>query len=215
METISLRARKYAVDSAGFIFKDKRWDENFAQGMAPMVGIDRLSARHWKVINYVRDTFEGTGRCPTVYETCRANYLTLKELKRLFPTGYMRGACKLAGVTYRAGYPNIAIEREITVHPEKGVKIYELDQHGFLIDPTQWDEIFAFKIAHQVKRVGDLIDRHWEVIYFLREAYMNSGVVPTVYDTCEALLMELDDLERLFPEGYQRGAVRMAGLRAM
>jgi hypothetical protein len=37
--------------------------------------------------------------------------------------------------------------------------------------------------------------------------FKKKNVVPTVYETCEANDLEIDDLERLFPQGYHRGAV--------
>jgi hypothetical protein len=48
--------------------------------------------------------YKKTGKCPLVYETARMNRLHLEELKKLFPAGYLRGACKLAGITHQEGY---------------------------------------------------------------------------------------------------------------
>ena len=59
-----------------------------------------------------------------------------------------------------------------------------------------------------------LTEKHWEVIDFLRKKYAESRKVPTVYETCEATGVGLQELERLFPQGYHRGAVKIAGLRA-
>ncbi len=58
-----------------------------------------------------------------------------------------------------------------------------------------------------------LTDRHWQVIRFLRQSHEKNNLVPTVYETCEANKMDLEELERLFPDGYHRGAVKIAGLR--
>jgi sulfur relay (sulfurtransferase) DsrC/TusE family protein len=44
---------------------------------------------------------------------------------------------------------------------------------------------------------------------------LERGVVPTVYETFVANSLELEDLERLFPDGYQRDAVKLAGLRVL
>lgn len=45
------------------------------------------------------------------------------------------------------------------------------------------------------------------------EIYEEHKRVPTVYVTCEDTGVELDLLERLFPDGYHRGLVKIAGLR--
>jgi tRNA 2-thiouridine synthesizing protein E len=34
-----------------------------------------------------------------------------------------------------------------------------------------------------------------------------------VIETCEATDLDIAELERLFPDGYHRGAVKIAGLR--
>ena len=58
-----------------------------------------------------------------------------------------------------------------------------------------------------------LTGKHWEIIYFMRHSFKETGVVPTVYETCDANNLEIEELEKLFPHGYHRGAVKMAGLR--
>jgi len=208
--------RTYQVDTSGFLLDPQSWDEGFASGMGGKAGIpEGLTDEHWKVIRFIRSTFQLTGRCPVVYETCRANRLTLGGLKKLFPQGYLRGACKLAGVTYREGvslsWPGAAPE---PARPATD-RVYRIDVQGFLVDPSEWDEDFARRRAEDLKMRGGLSDRHWKVLRFLRERHAATGVVPTVYETCEAHGLELDILESLFPDGYHRGAVRLAGLRVL
>jgi tRNA 2-thiouridine synthesizing protein E len=69
-------------------------------------------------------------------------------------------------------------------------------------------------LAQDLKMEGGLNESHWKVIRFLRETFREKGEVPTVYTTCETLGLELGGLEELFPDGYHRGAVRIAGLHA-
>ena len=224
MPTFQFSGKSYPVDENGFLLNYQQWDRNFAQGMAPEVKISGgLSAEHWKVLQFIRDSFQRTGECPVVYQTCKANGLLIKDLKRLFPAGYLRGACKLAGITYR--------DRQVNFYGEAGLgpaiksdrkpaearaaeKVYRVDGSGFLMDAEEWDEYFALRLAHDLKIPGGLSDQHWKVIRFLRERFEKDGIVPTLYETCEANRLELSDLERLFPDGYHRGPVRIAGLRA-
>jgi tRNA 2-thiouridine synthesizing protein E len=201
------------------------WDEDFARTMAPRYGITGgLTARHWEVIRFIRDTFEEYGHCPLVYHTCKANGLRLRDLKELFPTGYLRGACRLAGVTYKQGYhdsgslPAAAARPRERVTPElpevPTLKVYTIDVHGFLIDPEQWDEDYATHRARDMK-IAALTDRHWRLLNYLRAHHAEHGVVPTVYEACADNGLELEDLEQLFSDGYHRGAVKLAGLRAL
>ncbi len=102
MEVFQYKGKTYEVDTQGFLIDYNQWDEDFAQGMAPNVNIPgALTEKHWDLIRFIRDSFKQTGECPLVYKTCKANRLSAKGLKELFPTGYMRGACKLAGITHR------------------------------------------------------------------------------------------------------------------
>ena len=215
MSTFSFGGKTYAVDADEFLSDFRSWDENYARGMAPKVGIiGGLSEDHWKIIRFVRDTFKDSGRCPLVYETCRMNRLHLQELKTLFPSGYLRGVCKLAGVTYKEGYLDQSGLEEFAeqITSPSQSKSYEIDLHGFLINPSQWDEQFALARAHELK-MPKLTDQHWNLIRFLRSSFEKNNVVPNVYEACESNSIGIEELERLFPDGYHRGAVKIAGLR--
>ena len=221
MSTFTFENKAYEVDREEFLLDFNDWDENFARGMAPKVGIiGGLLEDHWKIINFIRDFFKRTGKCPVVYETCRTNRLNLQGLQRLFPAGYLRGACKLAGVTYTEGYftptpsPQLDpsfLERATTADQEK--KTYEVNIRGFLINPQEWDKRYAIYKAREMK-IPELTDKHWQVINFLRQSFEKTKAVPNVYETCVACGIDLEELEKLFPDGYHRGAVKIAGLRA-
>jgi tRNA 2-thiouridine synthesizing protein E len=210
------RGREYQVDSHGFLLDPKQWNIEFAEGMASDSGIPgELTEDHWKVISFIRNTFDKISACPLVYVACKKNDIGLGDLKRLFPTGYLRGACKLAGVTYReCQLQHVWLEEHIIHHTRiYERKMYETDVQGFLLDPSKWDENYALHKAYEMKMPDYLTRKHWDVIYFLREKYEETGSVPTIYETCEALNIGLEVLEQLFPDGYHRGAVKIAGLR--
>jgi tRNA 2-thiouridine synthesizing protein E len=217
MEAFAYKDKKYDLDERGYLKNFDEWDTDFAEGMARELNYGGgLTKEHFDVINYIRETYRSTGRCPLVYETCRMNGLRIKELKRLFPSGYLRGACRLAGITYKEGYlgqsylPKTAEDlNTIAVN-----MTYEVDARGFLVNPNDWNEYYAVFRAHEMKIAGGkLTDRHWQVIQYLRGYFEAHKEVPTVYQTCEANGMELEELEQLFPDGYHRGAVKIAGLR--
>ena len=215
MDTFTFSSKQYRVDADDFLSNPADWDEDFARGMAPKVGIiSGLSDDHWKIIKFIRDTQQKTGKCPLVYETCRTNRLHLNELKRLFPAGYLRGACKLAGITYKEGYLDQSgleeFAEKISSIPQE--ESYEIDIRGFLINPSQWNERFAVARAHEMK-MPRLSEEHWRIIHFLRNSFKKNNVVPNVYDTCDANRIDIEKLQELFPDGYHRGAVKIAGLR--
>lgn len=216
METVTLRGKAYHVCGEGFLLNPEDWDENFANAMSSQMEIpDGLTEKHWEVIRYIRSFLKEKGRCPLVYETCDANALYVDDLQRLFPTGYQRGACRLAGVTYREGYLEVGRQRRNHRKPkdDRAEKVYRVDVRGFLIDPDDWDEEYAAAKAYEMKLASGLTDRHWQIITFVRDSYQVNGKVPTVYETCQGSTVSIDELEQLFPDGYHRGLVKLAGLR--
>ena len=217
MRNITYNKKKYEIDDLGFLVNPDSWDEDFAEGMAIGVRIpNKLTKEHRDVINFIRGYYREHHKCPNVFETCREVGLGLNELRKLFPTGYLRGACKLAGVTYK----DIPIGNQLI--EEKAIKTkltiggddYLVDHYGFLLDPDQWDEKFAgYVAANSSIAGGQLTEDHWRIINFLRQRYSEYKTVPLVYETCDVLKISLNGLEKLFPGGYHRGAVKMAGLR--
>lgn len=215
MATLEFANRTYRIDTEEFLSDCNDWDENFARAMAPKAGIiSGLSEDHWRIIYFIRDHFKKTGQCPLVYETVRMNRLHLQELKRLFPAGYLRGACRLAGVTYKEGYLDQSwvedFAEQITTAAEE--KTYQINARGFLVNPYDWDKKYAVYKAWEMK-MPKLTEKHWQIINFLRQSFEANNVVPTVFETCECNHLELEELEKLFPDGYHRGAVKIAGLR--
>jgi len=218
MWVFRFKGKAYEVDSFDFLLDFESWDENFAEGMAIQLGIpDGLTKEHWDVINSIRKVFKESGRCPIIYEVCRLNGLNRREFKSLFPTGYLRGACKIGGITYKEGYlgqtylPASADDVNIVA----ANKTYQGDVRGFLVDPRDWDEYYAAYRAYDMKIPGGkLTEKHWQIINYLRKSFFENKVIPTIHETCEHNSIELDELENLFPDGYHRGAVKIAGLRA-
>lgn len=209
--------KSYRIDNYGFLLDPADWDEDFAIGMAPQVRLpDGLTEDHWRVIRFIRNSFDQMSACPLVYVACKQNHLGLGDLKRLFPAGYLRGACKLAGVTYReTAFQRQWLEENIHLHQnDYETKEYPLDAQGFLVNPDDWDEHFALKTAHELGMPDYLTKDHWRIIYYLRSRFADDGQVPTIYETCAANGIDLDELERLFPDGYHRAAVKIAGLWA-
>jgi len=207
--------QRWDVDEDGFLRQPGTWSEQFAEAAASGLGLaEGLTREHWDVIHIIREVFDRTGRCPTLYETCRRAGLHLAGLQRLFPTGYLRGACLLAGLSFREGslghgWQTVGIDDVTATFQDR---TYRVDVRGFLVDPTDWSEAFTLTKAFEMK-MPEPGDRHWEVIRYLRRSAERAGRVPTVYETCSALDLDLDELERLFPDGYHRGAVKLAGLR--
>jgi len=217
MRIFKRKGKVFELDSDGFLLNPEKWDPELAEGLALELGVHGgLTKEHWDVIHFIRGEIEKTGKCPTLFETCRVNNLRRNELKRLFPTGYMRGACKLAGVSYKEAY----LGADYMEHSAKDLHAvatrqeYRVDVRGFLVDPDEWDEHYAAHRAYEMKITGGKLDKmHWQIIRYLRSTFYKTGKIPTAIDACEANGIDIDELEKLFPDGYHRGAVKLAGLR--
>jgi len=210
LKTVEFNGKVYEVDEYDFLVHPHDWDKNFAEGMAPRTGItEGLTPRHWEVLWYMREFFLETGKCPVVHKACKAQNLRLADLQKLFPSGYRRGACKLAGLCQDPeNIPRSA--------PKTGVSatslVYRINVKGYLVDPKEWNEEFAAYKWEETKMPTPLTEKHWQIIYYLRGRFEKTGKIPTVYETCSENNIDIEKFGELFPDGYHRGAVKVAGL---
>ncbi len=210
-QTVSFNRKEYKLDRHGFLDPPHQWDEDFAEGTAKMQGIHGgLTEDHWKFIRYLRKKFLAEETVPVVVLACADNQLRLSRLRALFPTGYHRGACRIAGINYAfMRDTNIWLTYESIPAVETEHKV---DVLGFLQDFEKWNERFAHWVVRNWNLPEGLTERHWEIIRYLRDFYRNTKNVPSVYEACRSNNITLDELGELFPEGYRRGACRAAGL---
>jgi len=203
--------KTYALDEHGFLDEPGQWDEDFANGMARLQGIyDGLTQEHWDFIAYIREKFLKEKTLPLLVVACADNHLRLGKLKSLFPTGYFRGACRIAGLSFKF-LCDVNIWHTYETAPRLKPE-HKVTAQGFLEDFHQWNEHFAESISQQWQLPDGLTPVHWEIIHYLRNYYQARNSIPTVYEVCHAHHLELDDLKELFPGGYRRGACRIAGL---
>ncbi len=209
--TVTFGDRTYSLDRHGFLNPPEQWDKNFAEGMAAMLGVyEGLTDVHWRFIHYLRRKFIEERSVPVIVFALADNSLRLSRLKDLFPTGYHRGACKIAGINYDFMYEHniwLTYENYTTLKTE-----HNLTDDGFLADCSAWNRRFAHLVASEWDLPQGVTDLHWRIIGYLQNAYKIRSTIPTVFETCTANRIGLDDLHRLFPDGYRRGACRMAGL---
>jgi len=211
MNSVAFRGAAYQLDDHGFLDPPEQWCEEFAEGMAKMVGIkDGLTDRHWAFVRYLRHMFLEEDTVPVLVTACSDNDMRLSELRALFPTGYHRGACKIAGINYQFMYETNYWLTYETAPPAK--QRYDLDALGFLKDADQWDEDFVELAMSQREPPTVLTERHMNVVRYLRDYYAVNRMPPPVHETCIANNLSLDELRTLFPSGYRRGACRIAGL---
>ena len=87
----------------------------------------------------------------------------------------------------------------------------DVDAEGFLTDPAQWDE----ELAEQIARDGgipDLTERHWLVVRFMRERYLQTGTAPSIRSLGKESGVPVKELYQLFPKGPAKLAARIGGI---
>jgi tRNA 2-thiouridine synthesizing protein E len=98
----------------------------------------------------------------------------------------------------------------MTTTPYAGHEVAVNDE-GFLLDPDAWTEDLAEEIAREAG-IGDLTDRHWQVIRFMRAEYAAKGTGPTVRVLGRSSGVNVKELYELFPKGPAKTAARIAGI---
>jgi tRNA 2-thiouridine synthesizing protein E len=86
------------LDAEGFLTRPEQWSEEMAVEIARENGIPELSARHWQVIRFMRDTYLTTGSAPTIRALGKTSGVPIKELYELFPKGPAKLAAKIGGI---------------------------------------------------------------------------------------------------------------------
>lgn len=96
-------------------------------------------------------------------------------------------------------------------------KTIEVDEEGYLVNLSDWDEQVAEYLAKEEK--VEMTPNHWEVVNFLREYYSEYQIAPAIRVLTKAIAKKLGPdkgtnkyLYELFPYGPAKQACKIAGL---
>jgi TusE/DsrC/DsvC family sulfur relay protein len=92
-----------------------------------------------------------------------------------------------------------------------GGQAVEVDDEGFLQDPQQWTREIGEQIARE-NGIAELTDRHWQVVEFMREAYLRDGTAPSIRTLGKASGVPVKELYQLFPKGPAKLAAKVGGI---
>jgi len=87
----------------------------------------------------------------------------------------------------------------------------ETDAEGFFSDPTQWTAEMAPQIA-AASGIAELTDRHWQVVNFMRNTFLQSGSAPSIRTLGKASGVPIKELYQLFPKGPAKLAAKIGGI---
>ena len=101
---LELDGRAVSVDDERYLLDPAEWDEMIAVEFATQENIV-LTDEHWAVIRYMREYFDSHQIIPDARHVIKylADYLGSastgrNDLFRLFPYGYVKQACRIAGM---------------------------------------------------------------------------------------------------------------------
>ena len=89
--------------------------------------------------------------------------------------------------------------------------IVDVDAEGFLTDAAQWNEEVAAEIA-RANGIANLTDRHWQVVRFMRAAYLRDGQAPSIRSLGKTSGVAIKELYQLFPKGPAKLAAKIGGI---
>ncbi len=87
----------------------------------------------------------------------------------------------------------------------------ERDAEGFLADPAQWTRELGVEIARE-NGIDELTDRHWLVIEFMRNRYLETGNAPSIRSLGKESGVPVKELYQLFPKGPAKLAAKIGGI---
>ena len=87
----------------------------------------------------------------------------------------------------------------------------DVDGEGFLQKPEQWTREIAAEIAAGAG-IAELTDRHWQVVEFMRNQYLETGNAPSIRSLGKESGVPIKELYQLFPKGPAKLAAKIGGI---
>jgi len=85
-----------------------------------------------------------------------------------------------------------------------------VDKEGFFQEPAQWTEALGEEIAASAGIT--MTPRHWDVVKFMRNTYLESGSAPTIRTLGAKSGVPVKELYQLFPKGPAKLAAKIGGI---
>ena len=87
----------------------------------------------------------------------------------------------------------------------------ERDAEGFLLHAEDWNRVLAEDLARE-SGILELTPRHWQVIEFMRERYLETGAAPSIRSLGKESGVPIKEMYQLFPKGPAKLAAKIGGI---
>ena len=94
-ETVTTRQN---MDDEGYLLQPETWTVDIAQSIAQGEVAGDLSDDHWKIIDCLRQYYLEFNTVIPARMLVQRTGISLRRIQELFPSGFARGACKVAGI---------------------------------------------------------------------------------------------------------------------
>jgi tRNA 2-thiouridine synthesizing protein E len=98
MATRTIAGKTVQVNDEGFMTNPAEWNKEIAVEIAKEEGIADLTAAHWTVIDFCRQSAGTSGKAPTLRTITTGSGVSTKDLFALFPKGPAKKVAKIAGL---------------------------------------------------------------------------------------------------------------------
>lgn len=99
----------------------------------------------------------------------------------------------------------------MTSYATPGHATIEVNAEGYLLRPEDWTEAIAADIA-RAHGIAELTDRHWAVVRYMRQRYLDTGSAPTIRTLGKESGVGIKELYELFPKGPAKLAAKIGGI---
>ncbi|NMB53114.1 MAG: TusE/DsrC/DsvC family sulfur relay protein [Leptolinea sp.] len=98
MATKTIAGKTVQINEEGFMTNPAEWTKEIAVEIAKEEGIEELTAAHWKVIDFSRQSAASSGASPTLRTITNGCGISTKDLFTLFPKGPAKKVARIAGL---------------------------------------------------------------------------------------------------------------------
>lgn len=103
MAVREIAGKQIEFDEEGFMVNADDWDKDIAVVLAADIGVDPLTDRHWRVIEFCRSDYQTQGDAPTLRRITKEAGVPTKELYKLFPKGPAKKVAYVSGLGKPSG----------------------------------------------------------------------------------------------------------------
>ena len=98
MPVVELAGKNIEVTEEGFLTDSSQWTPEVGEAIATNVGVQSLTAEHWKVLTFCREDAAKEGQAPGLRRISKLSGVGTKDLYKLFPKGPGKLAARIAGL---------------------------------------------------------------------------------------------------------------------